>query len=228
MISARLSGGVGALAIALGTGAWLAAVPWSAAADSDSSVVGLANSLGLPSADPVALTGSDPAGLTVDASYNSLDVFHTGDATDAALGNDLLGGAAASSLSDVGWTHAVPDPDNTSLFWAPVGQPTEVQTIGIAGLFGDTTEYQQFVEYESVDGAPPVLATGADAGTMEVAENILTTPAGFGNEFGDVTAATGSLASNAGDFTDLLTTPSGYIGPFGDIAHIFSEIVPLL
>jgi hypothetical protein len=78
----RYVGRMGGLAVALGTGAWLASVPWTAAADPDASGLGALSDLLIPAA-------ADPSGLNIDISYNDMDVFHMGDATAQSGTGDL-------------------------------------------------------------------------------------------------------------------------------------------
>jgi hypothetical protein len=88
MKSATSIGRVGGLAVALGVGAWLASVPWLAAADPDTS------GLDATALDPSALLGSaaaDPSGLDFAVSYDGMTLFHMGDATATTpVGGDNL------------------------------------------------------------------------------------------------------------------------------------------
>jgi hypothetical protein len=100
MKSARSIGRVGGLAVALGFGAWLASVPWLAAADPDTSWLGLS--------DLVGPGGSDPSGLNIDVSYNGMDLFHMGDATADSAHGGLAIAYGAGSVADAG-TYTNPD-----------------------------------------------------------------------------------------------------------------------
>src|ERR1700757_310569 len=87
------------LAIALGTGTWVASVPWLAAAEPDSSGVAIADPSGLDLVGPAA---ADRSGLNIDVSYKGMDLFHMGDAT-AISGNDSLAIAIGDgSTADAG------------------------------------------------------------------------------------------------------------------------------
>jgi hypothetical protein len=88
-------GRVGGLVIALGTGAWLASVPWVAAADPDSSWLSLID-VGGPAA-------ADPTGLNIDVSYNGMDLFHMGDATANSGTNDLAIAYGDGATADAGY-----------------------------------------------------------------------------------------------------------------------------
>jgi hypothetical protein len=93
-------GRVGGLAIALGAGAWLASVPWLAAADADSSWLDL-----IGAATPAA---ADPSGLNIDISYNGTDLFHMGDATAHSADGGLAVAYGDGSVADAG-TYTNPD-----------------------------------------------------------------------------------------------------------------------
>jgi hypothetical protein len=100
MKSARYIGRVGGLAIALGTGAWLASVPWSAAADTDWSVLNLVDPGGIDLVGPAA---ADPSGLNIDISYDGKTLLHMGDATAHSGTNDLAIAYGDGSTADAGY-----------------------------------------------------------------------------------------------------------------------------
>jgi hypothetical protein len=101
MKSARSIGRVGGLAGALGVGAWLASVPWLAAADPDTS------GLDATALDPSALVGSaaaDPSGLNLAVSYDGVTLFQSGDATATSFAGqgDLAIAYGDGSVADSG------------------------------------------------------------------------------------------------------------------------------
>jgi hypothetical protein len=108
MKAARRIGRVGGLAVALGTGAWLCSLPWSAPADADTSGTATAALGGLDPASLVGLTGSDPSGLNIDVSYNGMDLFHVGDATAHSGINDFAIAYGDGATADAG-TYTNPD-----------------------------------------------------------------------------------------------------------------------
>jgi trimeric autotransporter adhesin len=93
-------GRVGGLAIGLGTGAWLASVPWVAAADPDSSWLDL-----IGAAAPAA---ADPSGLNIDVSYDGMTLVHMGDATAHSADGGLAIAYGDGSTADAG-TYTNPD-----------------------------------------------------------------------------------------------------------------------
>jgi hypothetical protein len=79
MRSASYFGRIAGSAVALGTGAWLASVPWLAAAD-DSSGLDIAGLDPAGFAQLFSDAQADPSGLNIDVSYNGMDLYHVGDA----------------------------------------------------------------------------------------------------------------------------------------------------
>jgi hypothetical protein len=99
---ARCVGRVGGLAIALGTGAWLASVPWLAAADPGLSGLDLTSLSGLGLTDLLGPGPVEPA-LNIDISYNGMDVFHMGDATANSGTGDLAIAYGDGATADAGY-----------------------------------------------------------------------------------------------------------------------------
>jgi hypothetical protein len=108
MKAATFIGRVGGLAVALGTGAWLASVPWMAAADTSSSLLsdlaGLDAAALLPSSTDAA---ADSSLFNIDISYNGQDVFHMGDATANSGTGDLAIAYGDGSTADAGYGTAL-------------------------------------------------------------------------------------------------------------------------
>ena len=102
MKSARYIGRVGGLAIALGTGVWLASVPWSAAADPDWSALDLTSLSGLGLTDLLPPGPVEPA-VNIDISYDGKTLLHMGDATAHSGTNDLAIAYGDGSTADAGY-----------------------------------------------------------------------------------------------------------------------------
>lgn len=110
----------------------------------------------------------------------------------------------------------------------PVGSATVLSDDGIPGLFAYGQVTQEFAEFDATTGE---LATGAQAGSLDVTENLFTSPY-FGNYgFIDGADATGSgtYAADAGNASDyaLQIGTEGYgnipVSDF-DFATLFSDL----
>jgi hypothetical protein len=179
-------GRVGGLAIALGTGALLAAVPWSAAADPDTSGLAALSDLLGPAA-------ADPSGLNLAISYDGMNILQMGDAT-ANSGNDSLAIAyGAGSTADSGtWTDAANGDTAT-------GSGDYAFADG-----ANSTAVATGTDFDS--------ATAADGGTAY--SGLIVEPGGYviaGTDGYDVAHATGagSVADAGGDLYDSATASGG-------------------
>jgi hypothetical protein len=179
-------GRVGGLAIALGTGTWLAAVPWSAAADPDTSGLAAISDLLGPAA-------ADPSGLNLAISYDGMNLFQMGDAT-ATSGDDSLAIAyGAGSTADSGsWTDAANGDTATG-----TGDYAFADGAGSTAVATGT-------DFDS--------ATATDGGTAY--SGLIVEPTGYvtaGTDGYDVAQATGtgSVADAAGDEFDSATASGG-------------------
>lgn len=177
MKSTRCIGRVAGLAIELGTGTWVASVPWLAAAEPDSSGVAIADPSGLDLVGPAA---ADPSGLNIEVSYNGMDLFHVGDAT-AISGNDSLAIAIGDgSTADAG------------TYTADGATATGSGDYAFADGAGSTA-VASGTDFDS--------ATATDGATAYSGVVVLPDGISFGgSEGGDVATATGAGSSAAAGF----------------------------
>lgn len=213
MKSAVDIGRVGALAIALGTGVWLASVPWLAVADPGSSGMNIADPGALDLVGPAA---ADPAGLNIDVSYNGMDLFHMGDATAVSGQGDLAiaygdGATANAGVYDIAdqpitWTgdYAFADGDHSTAVASVGNYDSATATDG-------GTAYSGFAVTPGAQlgGGSDDVANASGAGSTADA-------AGTGGT-GDYNSATATDGGTA-DSGFIYTPGHSYDGGIGDSA----------
>jgi hypothetical protein len=124
-----------------------------------------------------------------------------------------VGAGLASALAGSPLAHA----DEYDI--EPVGSGTVVSDSGIPDLFAEGQVTQEIAVYDVTAGG---VATGPEAGSLDVTENIFTSPLGSVAfiDGADATDGTGVLATDVGDpsaYDLVFGSPFGGIEEFGNI-----------
>jgi hypothetical protein len=193
------------LGISLGTGlgAALAYSP-AAAADPDSSGLGVSSLFGL---DPSALVGSagaDPSGLDLAVSYDGVSLFHSGDATATSFAGQ---GDLAIAYGDGASAYAGEDPLNG----APITS-------------GDNYAFADGAGSTAISDSPSSSAIATDGGTAYSGFDGTGQPIG-GDDFASASGS-GSTAAAFGDYdiADVSGTDSTATAGFeGDYVSVLGN-----
>ncbi len=198
MRSARSVGRIAASAVALGTGAWLASVPWLAAADDSSG-------LDISGLDPAGFASllsdaqSDPSGLNIDVSYNGMDLYHVGDAVAHTGTNDFAIAYGDGSTADAGYGETtsglslVAQHDNAFAWGA--------ESTAIAG--GGDGDYASAADGGTADsGFVQEIGSAATGGSNDIASASGTgsTADAVGSLYNTATASDGGTADSGFDY----------------------------
>lgn len=187
------SGRLGGLAIVLGTGMWLAALPGAAAADTDAG----ASDTAAPSSVPLpAGVHADPLGLDIAVSYDGIDLVQMGDAVADSGAGDLALAVGNGAAAQAGYR--VPASDYPFL---AIALGTDSTAIAHAG-----TAESIYTAGSGLDSAVALDGATADAGFQTIAA-----PYDNTYSFGDVAIASGatSTADAAGSYDDAIAAGGG-------------------
>jgi hypothetical protein len=194
MRSTRYVGRIAGSAVALGTGAWLASVPWLAAAD-DSSGLDIAGPDPAGFAPLFSDAQADPSGLNIDVSYNGMDLYHVGDAVAHTGTGDFAIAYGDGSTADAGYGETT---DGLSL----VGQQDNAFAWGadstaIAGG-GDGDDASATDGGTACSGFVQEIGSGATGGSNDVASasGAGSTADALGSLYNTATASDGGTADS--------------------------------